>query len=298
MKRFFAPRTRAALIALFLAPLTLATPSAQGAGKSFLWKVQNGSSVLYLAGSVHALNKDAYPLPDAFQRAFDASDTLVEELDFNEAGMLGAAPMLLTKGMYTDGRTFEKAVSQDTVALVRSRLTGTPFSLELIQSMKPWMVMLMLSAMQVQQAGLDAQYGLDKHFYDRAVAAGKTVIGLETAEFQIDRFDKMPEPLQEQLLRTTLTELDTAQGELATIVTGWRRGDAAALERTLLAGFRKYPAAYESLIVERNRNWMPQLEQCLARTRPCFVVVGAAHLVGPDGLLKLLQQKHYTLEQQ
>jgi uncharacterized protein YbaP (TraB family) len=298
MKRFFAPRTRAALVALFLAPLALATPSAQGAGRNFLWKVQNGSSVLYLAGSVHALNKDAYPLPDAFQRAFDASDTLVEELDFNEAGMLGAAPMLLTKGMYTDGRTFEKAVSQDTVALVRSRLTGTPFSLELIQSMKPWMVMLMLSAMQVQQAGLDAQYGLDKHFYDRAVAAGKTVIGLETAEFQIDRFDKMPEPLQEQLLRTTLTELDTAQGELATIVTGWRRGDTATLERTLLAGFRKYPAAYESLIVERNRNWMPQLEQCLARTRPCFVVVGAAHLVGPDGLLKLLQQRHYTLEQQ
>jgi uncharacterized protein YbaP (TraB family) len=298
MQRFLARRTRAAILAIVLAPLALATPSAQGAGKNFLWKVQNGPGVLYLAGSVHALSKEMYPLPDAYQRAFDASETLVEELDLNEAGMLGAAPMLMTKGMYTDGRTFEKAVSADTVALVRSRLAGTPFSLELIQPMKPWMVMLMLSVMQVQQAGLDAQYGLDKHFYDRAVAAGKSVIGLETAEFQIDRFDKMPEPLQEQLLRTTLTELDTAQGELATIVTAWRRGDTTALERTLLSGFQKYPAAYESLIAERNRNWMPQLEQCLARTRPCFVVVGAAHLVGPDGLLKLLQKKGYRLEQQ
>ena len=298
MKRFLPRRTRAALLAIVLAPLALATPSAQTAGKNFLWKVQNGSGVLYLAGSVHALSKDVYPLPEAYQRAFDASDTLVEELDLNEAGMLGAAPMLLTKGMYRDGRTFDKVVSPDTVALVRSRLSGTPFSLELIQSMKPWMVMLMLSAMQVQQAGLDAQFGLDKHFYDKAVAAGKSVVGLETAEFQIDRFDTMPEPLQEQLLRTTLTELDTAQTELATIVTAWKRGDTAALDRTLLAGFQKYPAAYQSLIVERNRNWMPQMDKCLARTRPCFVVVGAAHLVGPDGLLKLLERQGYTLEQQ
>jgi uncharacterized protein len=291
-------RIRAAVVGALLTTFALASPSAQGAGKNFLWKVQHGSGVLYLAGSVHALSADVYPLNDAYQRAFDASDTLVEELDLNQAGMLTAAPMLLTKGMYTDGRTFDKVVSADTVALVRARLKGTPFSLELIQSMKPWMVMLMLSAMQVQLAGLDAQLGLDKHFCDKAVAAGKTVVGLETAEFQIDRFDRMPEPLQEQLLRTTLTELDTAQTELATIVGAWRRGDAPALERTLLGGFQKNPAAYQSLLVERNRNWMPQLDTCLARSRPCFVVVGAAHLVGPDGLLALLRAKGYRLEQQ
>ena len=291
-------RAGTTVVVALLTTLALAAPSAQTAGKNFLWKVQHGTGVLYLAGSVHALSGDVYPLNDAYQRAFDASDTLVEELDLNEAGMLSAAPALLTKGMYMDGRTFNQVVSADTVALVQARLKGTPFSLELIQSMKPWMVMLMLSAMQVQLAGLDAQLGLDKHFYDKAVTAGKTVVGLETAEFQIDRFDTMPEPLQEQLLRTTLTELDTAQSELRTIVSAWQRGDAAALERTLLGGFQKYPAAYQSLIVDRNRNWMPQLDRCLARSRPCFVVVGAAHLVGPDGLLKLLQQKGYRLEQQ
>jgi uncharacterized protein YbaP (TraB family) len=60
---------------------------------------------------------------------------------------------------------------------------------------------------------------------------------------------------------------------------------------------KKYPAAYQSLIVERNNNWIPQLEQCLTRTTPCMVVVGAAHLVGPDGLLALLQRKGYRVEQ-
>jgi hypothetical protein len=108
----------------------------------------------------------------------------------------------------------------------------------------------------------------------------------------------MPEALQEQLLRSALDDIKVQNNELATIVTAWRRGDATTLERNLLPSMKKYPAAYQSLIVERNNNWMPQIEKCLARTTPCMVVVGAAHLLGSDGLLVLLQRKGYRVEQQ
>jgi uncharacterized protein YbaP (TraB family) len=108
----------------------------------------------------------------------------------------------------------------------------------------------------------------------------------------------MSEPLQEQLLRSSLSEADTARNSLKTIVTAWQRGDSATLEKTLLSDFTEYPAAYRSLIVERNNNWIPQIDACLARAKPCMVVVGAAHLVGPDGLLTLLQRKGYKIEQQ
>ena len=274
------------------------TAQTRGSGvKSFLWKVQSGEQVLYLAGSVHALKAEVYPLNPAFERAFEATDMLVEELDLSEGDMMAIAPMLLSKGVYQDGRTFDTVVSKDTLTRVAQRLTP-PMTLELIRPMKPWMVMLMLTALQVQQAGFDASLGLDKYFFDKAKAAGKPVVGLETAESQIDRFDKMPESLQEQLLRSALEELDTQNRELTAIVTAWQRGDAAALEKTLLGGFKQYPAAYQSLLVERNVNWMPQMEKCLARTSPCLVVVGAAHLVGPDGLLALLQKKGYRVEQQ
>ena len=266
-------------------------------GKSFLWKVQSGPRVMYLAGSVHALSEDVYPLSPAFEQAFAASDTLVEEIDLEEAGLLSLGPMLLSKAMYQDGRTFDKVVSKETADLVTAHLKTMPMAAEMIRPMKPWMVMLLLSAMQVQQAGLNPELGLDKHFFDRATAARKAIIGLETAESQIDRFDKMPEALQEQMLRSTLDEIDTTATELATTVAAWRRGDAATLERGLIPGLKKYPAAYQSLIVERNNNWMPQLEQCLTRTTPCMVVVGAAHLIGPDGLLALLQRKGYRIEQ-
>ncbi len=292
---------RACVIAL-VAALGLSTaagaqaPTTAGA-KSFLWRVQSDSSLLYLAGSVHALPADVYPLNPAFERAFEATGTLVEEIDLAAGDLLAIAPMILTKGMYLDGRTFDSAVSKETLSLVLKHVSD-PALQQLIRGMKPWMVMLTLTAMQVQQAGLDVNLGLDKYFFDKATAAGRTIVGLETAESQIDRFDRMPEALQEQLLRSALEDLDAQTRELGTIVTAWQRGDAAALEETLLGGFKQYPAAYQSLIVERNRNWMPQIEACLAGTTRCLVVVGAAHLVGPDGLLALLQKRGYRVEQQ
>jgi len=272
--------------------------SGQTRGRSFLWKVQSGANVMYLAGSVHALTADAYPLNPAYQRAFDASGALVEEINLAEADPLNGGLGLLAKGMYQDGRTFNGAVSRDTLAMVEKKLKNTPLAIELIEPMKPWMVMLMLEALGAQTAGLDPQLGLDKHFYDLANEKGKQVIGLETAESQMDRFDKMPERMQEQMLRSELEEMETEQSSLRSILTAWQNGDAATIEKMLLGSFSDNPAAYNSLITERNRNWMPQLETCLRRPSPCFVVVGAAHVVGPQGLLAMLQQRGYKVEQQ
>ena len=291
---------RLLIVALCTSTLGYASSAAQttAAGKHFLWTVRSDANVLYLAGSVHALGADAYPLPAVFEKAFEASGTLVEELDLGDAASLSAMPMLLAKGLYRDGRTFESAVSKETATMVAQYFKQTGLPMEMIRPMKPWMVMLMLTAFEVQKAGLDASRGLDKYFYDKAVAAKKPVIGLETAEFQIDRFDKIPDAVQEQMLRSTLTELNAQSNELKSMIVAWQRGDTATLENSVRSSFAAYPAAYTSLIAERNRNWIPQLQMCLSTPTPCFVVVGAAHMVGPDGLLALLQQKGYKVEQQ
>jgi uncharacterized protein YbaP (TraB family) len=286
------------LAAVFIALLLAPGAFAQTRGRSFLWRVQSGANVMYLAGSVHALTADAYPLNPAFQRAFEASTALVEEINLAEADPLSGGLGLLAKGMYQDGRTFSSAVSRETLSMVEQKLKDTPLAIELIQPMKPWMVMLMLEALGAQTAGLDPQLGLDKHFYDLANEKGKQVIGLETAESQMDRFDQMPERMQEQMLRTELAEMETEQNSLRAILRAWQSGDAATIEKMLLGSFGDNPAAYNSLITERNRNWMPQLEACLKKPSPCFVVVGAAHLVGPQGLLAMLQQRGYRIEQQ
>ena len=164
---------RLLVVALCTSTLVSASPAAQttGAGKHFLWTVRSDANVLYLAGSVHALSADAYPLPAVFEKAFEASGTLVEELDLADATSVSAMPMLLAKGVYSDGRTLEGAVSKETAAMAAQHFKQTGLPLEMLSRMKPWMVMLMLTALQLQKAGLDASLGVDKYFYDKAVAA-------------------------------------------------------------------------------------------------------------------------------
>src|SRR5689334_15061928 len=195
------------LVGLLLFVTALPAAAQTGAAaKSFLWKIQSGSGTLYLAGSVHALDQSVYPLSPAFQRAFDASTALVEEIDLDQGTSLATAPALLAKGMFHDGRTFDQVVSKQTIALVTERLKGTALPVDLIRTMKPWMVDMMLTALDVQKAGLDIEFGLDKHFFDRASAAGKQLIALETAESQVDRMDRMPLDVQEQMLLASLKE--------------------------------------------------------------------------------------------
>jgi uncharacterized protein YbaP (TraB family) len=78
----------------------------------------------------------------------------------------------------------------------------------------------------------------------------------------------------------------------------WRAGDTATLEELLLEGFADTPELYERLLVERNRDWVGPVEECVARDQRCFVVVGAAHLVGPNSLVELLRQRKHSVVQQ
>jgi uncharacterized protein YbaP (TraB family) len=285
------------LLALLAIPRFGSAQAGVAGQKNFLWTVDGGARTLYLAGSLHALNREVYPLPAAFDRAFAASDTLVEEIDLTEMDLATAGPELIAKGLAREGRTLDRAVSPETFARLEAYLRRVGLPAEMVKPFKPWMAVVMISALEAQRAGLDAALGLDKHFFDRAKASGKPVIGLETAASQLGRLDGLPDAAQEHLLRTTLEELELSTGEMAELVSAWKRGDRPAIEKMTMSGLAGHPEAYSALIVERNSSWMPQLEACLAR-RACFVVVGAAHLVGPDGLLAMLEKKGYRVSQQ
>ena len=82
------------------------------------------------------------------------------------------------------------------------------------------------------------------------------------------------------------------------IADAWASGDTSAIEKLLLGALVESPDLYQRLLVERNRNWVEPVEACLKEKTACFVVVGAAHLVGPDSLVALLRKKGHSVEQQ
>ena len=169
-----------------------------------------------------------------------------------------------------------------------------------LQRMKPWLVAITLMAPTLQAAGFKPELGIDRHFFDRAKDSGMKRQALETMAYQLDRFDSLSPKLQEELLKTTMEDLDNeVDGRQGT----WRRRGRSATSRalekmTLDDAEGSAGALSERLLVERNHNWIPHVEACLKQNSGCFIVVGAAHLVGPDGLPTLLSKKGYKVTQQ
>ncbi len=279
------------LLAFFFAPTHAAT------GKSFMWKASKGQSAVYLVGSVHALSQDFYPLAPALEDGFKDSDLLVEEVDLAQMMNPSAQMQIMTRGLLKPDQSLDKILSPSTMALVNKAGSDLGPAMDVLKKFKPWMLAIALQGLELQKAGFDPQLGLDKHFYDEAQTAGKSVQGLETVDYQLSRFDEMTNEQQDRMLADTIKELETEIASVSTLAGAWRTGDAPQVERIVLKDLKTDAQMYQRLLVERNRNWMPKIEALFARPGRTFVVVGAAHLVGPDGLLQMLKTKGYTIEQ-
>jgi uncharacterized protein YbaP (TraB family) len=285
---------RAAAVAL----LAICTAAAQtAAAPSFVWKVTSDRGALYLVGSVHMLSKDYYPLSPALEAAFTESSLLVEEVDFGDVLAPQSQMQMLTRGMLPAGQSFEGVVSPETFTAVTRRLESLGMPLEPLKRFKPWALALMLLGLEWQQTGFDPGLGLDKHFYDRARAQGKAIEALETFEFQISRFDGLTTEEQDRLLASAIRDLDTQKAMVTSLAEAWKAGDAQAVERIAIQDLKQEPRLYDRLLVERNRMWMPKLDMLFGRRGTAMVVVGAAHLVGPDGLLAMFKSKGYAIQQ-
>ena len=290
---------RSTLCALLVLSALVATPSAQSPRKHFMWAVQQaGAPPTYLVGSLHVLTKEFYPLDPALEEAFKQSKVLIEEVDLDELTNPATAMALLGKAMLTDGRTLDQVVSPALYKQVAARAEKAGVPVVALQRMKPWMAAVSLTAPALKAAGFDTSLGVDKHFYDKAKSMGMERRGLETVAYQFDRLDQMSPALQEAMLKSVIADLDTEIANVKAIAQAWSRGETSAIERLLLGAILESPELYERLLVERNRNWVAPVERCMKEKSACFVVVGAAHLVGPHSLVALLQQKGYSVEQQ
>ena len=269
---------------------------ARAQDKSFLWRIQSDKSNIYILGSVHFLKKESYPLNKAIEKVFDNTQKLVLEIDLKSEDSAAVQRVTLEKGINRN-RTLQQSVSPETYSLAEKRAQELSIDIRALSPLKPWVVALTMTALQLQKLGFDPNYGVDRYLAERAVKSGKTMMGLETAAFQIGLIDQLPERDQESMLRQSLKEMDLLDRGLDQIVRAWSTGDVSTLEGLLLSGSREYPAVHQTIIVDRNRRWLPRIEKMIEQGESALIAVGAAHLVGKDGVIELLRARGYTVEQ-
>lgn len=274
-----------------------ATAAQTATPRHFLWRISRGREALYLVGSIHALNPDDYPLPAEMETAFKHSAALVEEINLTMVDPAGVQQEALRMGGYPKDKSLRTELAPAVYQHVAASAHKLGIDMDRLDRLRPWLGSLAILDMQLTQAGFSLNAGVDHHFADEAQMIYKRVIGLETSRYQLKLLANLPAEVQLDMLLESLDDARNFNHEIYTLITAWEQGDTTALEKIMRQEFGKYPLAYKLLIVDRNRAWMPHLKRLMRRDRPYFVVVGALHLVGPDGILARFEKAGYKVEQ-
>lgn len=280
-------------------PSHLSQLEGQTQERYFLWKAVSDKGTVYLMGSLHFGAANMYPLPALVMEAFNSSDVLVVEA--NPYGQeIGEASLKLTQsGIYTDGSNLESHVKPATWQKLTAVAKGLGLSEEALRRQKPWLAILSLSKLLYKQAGLTPELGLD-HSFIKEAGSRKPILELESVDQQIKLFESLSTQEQEQMLIQALGDFQRGPELIKSMVDAWKKGDDEAMDLIVRQSFGTDPLSgklFKLLFADRNAAMANKLEELMADGRTYFMVVGAGHLGGEQGILNLLKQKGFKISQ-
>ena len=251
-----------------------------------------------MLGSIHFFKKELYPLNKRIEKAFDDSDILVVEANINDITKVDIG-LLMEKSFYAGDDTLENHISSKTYELVVSEVGRLGIPLELIYKQKPWFLALTLSALELIHLGFDPRFGIDVHFLTKAQGK-KEILELESVDYQIELLSGFSDEEQEIFLYSTMMHSNIIRKDIDKILEAWTTGDAGGIESMLEKSMRvdaDMTAIAEKMFYKRNRNMTSKIKEFLVTEKTYFVVVGAGHLVGKDGIVEILKTRGYHIEQ-
>lgn len=295
--------------ALLLASLLAAAPIAgsappptRGAAappRPLLWKLSDADNSVYLLGSFHLLKTSDYPLSADVTAAFADAERVVFEVDPAALSDPALGMRMAQLAMSPRSAALVEVAPEPLLERLRALLGSMSLPASQLEQFEPWFVSLAVVSSLGQQMGFAAEQGLDRYLMAEAAKAGKPTGGLETIDSQLAALDGTPVAEQLVSLEEYAAEDANLRARLDELHAAWRRADVATLQRLTREDMQaKTPETYRRLNVDRNRAWMPQVRAMLDGNsrEDVLVVVGALHLLGPDGLVEQLQSAGYRVE--
>lgn len=267
---------------------------------------EEGNEV-YLFGSIHVGQEYFYPLPDYVLDAYEKADALAVEFDILAFEEDTKAQTEMAKLMLiTDGTSVKDYIPQELYDRAVAYLEDADLYMSMLDYFYPFVWTSFVEENMIAELGLDTELGIDRYFLNRAKEEDKPIMDIESAEFQYGMLAGFSEPLQILLLEEALAaveDMDAVEEDMMKLVDLWASGDEeglveylyeeADLEEDEIALYVEYNTA---MITDRNLGMADFAEEALASGDTVFIVVGAAHIVGPDAMADLLAQRGYTVE--
>ena len=282
-----------AALSLALSPVATRNAAAQ-ADAPALWRVDGPKGRVFLFGSFHLLPADVKWRTPAVESALKEAAVVVFETDFTE---LQASQALLARyGRLPPGQTLRSVLPGSTRAELERAATDLRIPPPSLAPLRPWLAALTLGVQFAISQGFDPNKGVEQQVITWAKASGKGLTSLETNESQLRVFADLTREQEIALLTVTLRQVREMPKMLGDMLAAYRKGDLAALERALNVGLDDFPVLRRRILKDRHEKWLPQIERMIADGRIYMIVVGAAHLVGPDSVIAMLRAKGVKVE--
>ncbi len=264
--------------------------------KSLLWEISgNGlTKPSYIYGTIHMICKDDAAVGDSLIAAIERSDRVYFEVDMdNLMEMLSAFKDFKMRNDTTLADLLSKEDYEKVKDYMESKSTLLPFSQ--LETYKP---MLASSLLLEQGAGCEESVAMEQLIMQEAKKYRKRIDGLETMSYQASIFDSIPYKLQAEQLLKYIDKGDKqsdADTQFEEMVDAYKNQDIEKLGDFISRDGDGLGNYGDILIYNRNRNWVEKLKR-LMPGKTLTIAVGAGHLAGDQGLIKLLRKEGYTVK--
>jgi uncharacterized protein YbaP (TraB family) len=259
----------------------------------FLWRYRGDRNVVYLAGSIHILKPSLYPLPQQLDDAFQRSDYLVLEVNVASFDLEEMQRRTMAHARLPDQQTLADVLPAPLHQRLDRHLGAFGMTAAMLSRAKPAMVMNHVVVSRLLTLGYLPDSGLESHFLSRR--SGQEILELESLDAQLELLFDQPLATQIQLLAETLDMEAGIEPLLAGLLVAWLSGNDAEFLELFKAQSGDSPLSRDftrKLLDERNHTMAERIRGYLtddsAEPASYFVLVGAAHLVGDQGIVQLL----------
>ena len=262
-----------------------------------MWQVDGASNRIYLLGSIHLLRKKDHPIPSAIYDAYADAEVLIMELDMDDLDPVAEQALATELGLIQDGRTLRDLMGSGLYAEAEILADALQIPLTLLDKSEPWYAAITVEIMMLMRAGFSPMHGIEFHLSEYAKRDNKEIRGLETTRQQLEILDSLSPGSQRDMLIQALRESMDLVNVMDDLIDAWRYGDVEFLENNLLADMQDDDELHQALVLDRNINWVGQIQELLDDQDDYLIAVGALHLVGEEGVPQLLSQRGHVVSQ-
>jgi uncharacterized protein YbaP (TraB family) len=267
---------------------------AESSGHPALWVVKGPHSTVYLFGSVHMLAKDRAWRTPQLDAAVDASQTLWLEVTGADDPKV-VQPILMQLGIDA-AHPLSTKLSKEQLAKLDTEAKSFNMSEAMLEPMRPWLSSLTLGVAPLLQSGSDPNSGVESILTADFKKKQRPIEGFETVSQQFHFFADLPPKTELEYLNLSIDDFARGKEQFQQMVDAWYQGDQEKLDHIVDDEWRtEHPEIYEVLVAKRNRCFAERIEDLIKGEGTSLVAIGAAHYVGPDGILALLARDGYQV---